>query len=132
MDDFPQSLRMPARLPYRAPRRTRSSSNYLDLLEAQVAHSEAQPDCAKPHTGRGVIVSVERVAAINRAHENRWTRYISANAQLNRIQHWNFREQPRDRRIRVVETLLAEETFGFFRGQIAVPWVHFPRQPIDT
>ncbi|HYR78510.1 MAG TPA: hypothetical protein VEO55_00805, partial [Candidatus Dormibacteraeota bacterium] len=116
---------------HRAPRRTRSSSNDFNFFKAQVAQAEAEPDRPEPHAGRGVIVTAKR-GAIDRSLQNRGPQNVSADAHLNRVQHRDFREQPADSCVRIVETLLAEETFGSFRRQIAIPRMNFPRQPIDS
>jgi len=45
---------------------------------------------------------------------------LAANAELDRVDRWNFREQPRDRSIGVVQALRGEAPFSFFDRQIFV------------
>ena len=66
------------------------------------------------------------------AAEHRRSRNVSPDAQLNRVQHRNFGEEPADRDVGIFETLLSEEAFGLLGGQITIPWVNFAGKPIDT
>ena len=66
------------------------------------------------------------------AAEDRGTRDVAPDAQLDRIEHRNFSKEPGDRCVGIIETLLSEQAFGLRGGQIAIPWVNIASEPIDT
>ena len=66
------------------------------------------------------------------AAEHRGSRNVATDAQLNRVQHRNFCEEPADRGVGIVETLLSEEAVGLRGGEITIRVVNFAGEPIDT
>ena len=69
---------------------------------------------------------------MDRAAQDRGTRDVAPDAQLDRIEHRNFREEPGNRSVGIVEALLSEQALGLLGGQVAIPRVNLAGEPIYT